>query len=40
MESAENHLTTKTVIVLTQFSSKGPRHYIAVDYSCDTCCQN
>ena len=40
MESAENHLTTKTVTVLIQFSGKGARHYIAVDYSCNTCCQN
>jgi len=40
MESAENHLTTKTVIVLIQSSGKGPRHYIAVDYSCDMCRHN
>jgi len=40
MESAENHLTTETVIVLIQLSGKGPRHYMAVYYSCDTCCQN
>lgn len=40
MESAENHLTTKTVIVVIQFSGKGPRHFITVDYSCDMFCQN